>query len=106
MPPEKLDAFFTDARKIAADLRTKDVTADELARAKKPRIERLQKARVSNQYWLAELSGAQEDPRRLETIRQIIPGTTAVTIADVKRAAALWLKDDKAFMLVVRPQGK
>ncbi|WP_411288205.1 M16 family metallopeptidase [Phenylobacterium sp.] len=104
VPPEKLDAFFTDARKIAADLRTKDVTADELTRAKKPRIERLEKARVSNPYWLAELSGAQEDPRRLEAIRQSIPGATAVTIADVKRAAALWLKDDKAYMLVVKPQ--
>lgn len=103
VPPAKLDGFFSDVTKIANDLKTKDVTDDELARAKKPRIDRLERSRVTNQYWLAELSGAQEDPRKLAFIRHIIPGTEKVTAADVKHAAELVLKDDKAFRMEVTP---
>jgi zinc protease len=106
VPPEKLPEFFSDVQKIAADLRAKEVSADELARAKKPRIEAIQRARVTNQYWLSELSGAQADPRRLDTIRQVIPGTERVTTVDVQRAAETFLRDDKAFKLVVKPEAK
>ncbi|MGA0606700.1 M16 family metallopeptidase [Phenylobacterium sp. VNQ135] len=104
VPPEKLPAFFDDVAKIVADLKAKPPTADELQRAKSPRLERLQKARVTNQYWLAELSGAQFEPRRLETIRETIAGTQKVTADDVQRAARTWLKDETAFKLIVRPE--
>jgi len=106
VPPEKLQPFFDDVAKIVADLKAKEPTADELARAKKPRIERQQKARVTNQYWLAELSGAQLDPRRLDAIRETIPGTDKVTAADVRRAAQTWLKDETAYRLMVKPEAK
>jgi zinc protease len=104
VPPQKLDTFFTDVEKIAADLRTKPVTADELERAKKPRIDAIEKAQLTNQYWLSELSGAQEDPRRLDLTRQLLPGTERVTAADVQNAAKIVLNDDKAFKLIVKPK--
>jgi zinc protease len=103
VPPAKLDGFFRDARKIAEDLRTTQVGPDELARAKQPRIEALQKVQVTNGYWLSELSGAQADPRRLDVIRDIVPGTLRVTAADVERAAQAWLKPETAYELVVEP---
>lgn len=103
VPPAKLDSFFADTQKIAADLRAAEVSADELDRAKKPRLEALQKAQLTNPYWLGELSGAQADPRRLDVIREIIPGTERVTAADVKRAAQQWLKPEAAWKLVVTP---
>jgi zinc protease len=106
VPPAKLDGFFRDVAKIASDLRTKEVTPDELARAKKPRIDKIEKSKVTNQYWLGELSGAQADPRRLDFIRHLVPGTERVTAADVKHAAELVLKEDKAYKLEVEPQGK
>ena len=106
VPPEKLQSFFDDAQKIAAALTTTDVTADELSRARKPRLEALQKAQLTNGYWLGELSGAQADPRRLDVIRQIIPGTERVTAADVKRAARTWLKPEAAYKVVVTPVPK
>jgi len=102
-PPEKLQGFFDDTLKIAQDLHTKEVEADELDRAKKPRIEAIQRARVTNGYWVGELSGAQADPRRLALIREIIPGTEKVTAADVKRAAGQWLKPEAAYRVVVKP---
>ena len=103
VPPAKLDGFFRDVAKIANDLRTKDVSADELERAKKPRLDKIEKSRVTNQYWLSELSGAQRDPRRLAFIRHIVPGTEQVTAADVRHAAQLVLRDDKAYRLEVEP---
>jgi len=103
VPPDKLAGFFADTQKIAAELRTTEIGDDELSRAKKPRIEGIQRARVTNGYWLGELSGAQADPRRLDSIREIIPGTEKVTAADVKRAAQTWLKPDAAYKLVVLP---
>lgn len=103
VPPEKLDAFFADTRKIAADLAAREITPDELERAKKPRIERIEKARQTNEYWLDQLGGAQADPRRLDAIRSAIPGTERVSVADVKRAAELYLKPDAAWMMEVRP---
>ncbi|HEX7887243.1 MAG TPA: insulinase family protein, partial [Phenylobacterium sp.] len=104
VPPEKLAGFFADTQKIAADLTTTEVGADELARAKQPRIEGIQRARVTNGYWVGELSGAQADPRRLDIIRDIIPGTERVTAADVKRAAQKWLAAGAAYKLTVVPQ--
>ncbi|HEY3694460.1 insulinase family protein [Phenylobacterium sp.] len=106
VPPEKLAGFFADVRKIAADLAARPVSADELERAKKPRLDRIEKARVTNQYWLSELSGAQADPRRLDAVRAVLPGTERVTPADVQHAAARYLSDAKAWTLEVRPQGK
>ena len=106
VPPEKLPAFFADVDRIAADLRTRDVSEDELARAKKPRLERIEKARLTNGYWLTELAGAQADPRKLDSIRQLIPGTERITAADVRRAAGIFLVPDKEWRLQVTPQGK
>lgn len=106
IPPAKLPSFFTDVKKIAADLRDKPVTADELARAKKPRIDQIEKARETNGYWIGELSGAQTDPRRLDATRALIPGTERVTAADVQRAAQAVLKDDGMWMLEVVPAKK
>ncbi|MDP3660582.1 pitrilysin family protein [Phenylobacterium sp.] len=104
VPPAKLDSFFADVRRIGHELADKGTTPDELERAKKPRLDNIEKARVTNQYWLSELSGAQADPRRLDAIRAAIPGTERVTAADVQRAAKTYLRDDKAWMLAVRPQ--
>ncbi len=106
VPPAGLDGFYRDVARIAADLRTTPVTADELARAKKPRLDGLQRSRLTNQYWLAELSGAQADPRRIDFTRKIIPGTERVTAGDVQRAADFVFQDDRAFRLEVRPAAK
>jgi zinc protease len=104
VPASKLDDVMRDIDKIAADLKAKEPTPDELARAKKPRLDQLERARLTNQYWLNELSNAQSDPRKLDFIRQIIPGTERVTAADVQRAAATWLDAGKAYRVVVKPK--
>jgi zinc protease len=106
IPPALIDGFYRDVRKIAADLRDKPPTADEMDRARKPRLERLIKSRETNDYWLEELAGAQTDPRRLAATRSVLAGYERITPQDVQAAARRYLTADGAWMLVVRPKGK
>lgn len=104
VPPEKLDGVVASIRKIAADLRDKPVSEDELERAKKPRIDQIEKARVTNEYWVGALSGAQKDPRLLAATRSVLAGLARVTPADVQKAAKTYLADDKSWLLLVKPE--
>ena len=103
-PPALMDGFFRDVSTIAANLRDKPISADELNRAKTPRLEAVQKQRETNEYWLDQLSGAQADPRRLDAIRSSYASVEAVGPADVQAAAQRYLRDDKAWKLVVKPK--
>ncbi|ALL12642.1 M16 family metallopeptidase [Caulobacter henricii] len=106
VPPEKLDGVMASIRQIAADLRDKPVTEDELDRAKKPRIDQIEKSRVTNEYWLGNLSGAQADPRILDATRSVIAGLERVKAADVQRAARTFLGADRSWTVLVKPEGK
>lgn len=103
-PPEKLDGVIASIRKIAADLRDKPITDDELERAKKPRIDQIEKARATNEYWVGALSNAQNDPRLLDATRSVLAGLARVTPADVQKAAKTYLGDDKSWLLLVKPE--
>jgi zinc protease len=104
IPPDKIDGFYADVGKIAAALRDTPVTADELARAKKPLLEGLQRSRETNEYWLGQLSGAQKEPRKLDALRSVVAGYERVSAADLQAAARLYLRDEKAWKLVARPK--
>ncbi len=101
MPPAKIPGFFADVSRIAAAMRDKGVTPDELERARNPRVAGIRKAELTNDYWLSRLSGALNDPRRLELIRTTFPDYEKVTAADVQAAARRWFVDDKAWKIVV-----
>jgi zinc protease len=103
MPPDKIPAFFASVAAIAADLRTKGVTADELARARNPRVAGIEKAQLTNEYWLQRLSGAQADPRRLDLIRTTLPDYGKITAQDVQAAAQAYFTDDRAWKMVIEP---
>ncbi|HKT53726.1 MAG TPA: insulinase family protein [Caulobacteraceae bacterium] len=104
IPPGKLDGFFSDVARITADLRTHDVSPDELERAKKPAIDDLERRRQTNEYWLAALAGAQTDPRRLMAVRNSVAQLEQVTAGDIRQAAQTYLVDAKAWKLEVKPQ--
>ncbi|HTK35026.1 MAG TPA: insulinase family protein [Caulobacteraceae bacterium] len=103
IPPAKIAGFYADVAKIAADLRDKEVGADELERARKPRLEAIQKAQQTNEYWLGQLSGAEADPRRIEAIRASLAGLERVRAADIRRVAQQYLTDERAWKLIVGP---
>ena len=101
-PPFKTDRFFVNARKIAADLRAAPVTADELERAKRPRVETRRKQMETNAWWLAVLGRVRVEPRQLDAVRTAVTGIEAVTAGDVQQVAQRFLTDDKAWTLVIR----
>ncbi|MGH7009841.1 MAG: M16 family metallopeptidase, partial [Caulobacteraceae bacterium] len=102
-PPAKLSKVFANIETIAQKLSSDLVTPDELERAKKPKIDAVEKAQATNAYWLAALAGAQADPRRLTVIRSEIAGLERVTAEDVRDAARRWLTPSKAWKLEILP---
>jgi zinc protease len=103
LPPAKMPLFFAGVRDIAADLRAHPVAPDELERARKPALEELIASQQTNSYWAGYLRGAQEDPRRLDVIRDMIPALKAVTAADLQAVAQHYLGEGKAWTLEITP---
>jgi zinc protease len=104
IPPAKIPDFYADLVKISADLRARDVSDDELERAKKPLIESLEKARQTNDYWLEQLSSAQFEPRKLDAVRGVVESLRRVDAAMLRQAAQAYLLDAKAWKLQITPQ--
>ncbi|HMC92777.1 MAG TPA: insulinase family protein, partial [Allosphingosinicella sp.] len=105
-PPDKLEALFAAAGRIAADLRAHPVSADELERARRPTIETIRRERSGNAYWLIRLADAQTRPEIVEQVAHTVPDYEAVTPADLLAAARLYLVDSKAWRLEIVPEAK
>jgi zinc protease len=103
VPPDKTDLFFDVVAKITADLRAHEVTADELERGRRPRVELFTQNQQNNGYWLGALSDAQSEPAKLDLIRSTIPDLKAVTAKGVHDAAMTYFTDERAFRLVILP---
>lgn len=103
IPPAKIGGFYADVSRIEADLAARGVTADELERARRPRIETIRKGQQTNEYWETFLHDAEIDPRRLELIRSSIPGYERLTPADLQRAAASYLTEAHGWRFEVEP---
>jgi zinc protease len=101
--PEALAGFLRDAEGIIADLRDRPVSADELQRALRPRIETLQRQRTGNPWWLLALGRVQTDPRVAASIASMVGEYEGVTAADLQRAARTFLQPGRAWKLVVVP---
>ncbi len=101
--PAQTGLVFQRISAIAADLRTVEVSADELERARRPALAALQRAQETDGYWLNALSRAQIDPRRLDLIRDALPDLRAVTAADVQHAAQTYLRDETSWKLLIAP---
>ena len=104
LPPDRLDGFFADLREIAGDLREREIDEDELERARRPFLERLQRNRAGgNDWWVSQLHGVHERPERAESIREAVEAYHTITAADLRRLARQYLVDERAFEIAVRP---
>ena len=106
IPPSKIAGFYEQVDKIAADLRANGPTPDEMKRAVLPRIEALQKAMQTNEFWLTGLEGAQTDPRKLDVLLNQISQLQSITAEDVKKTANKWLVPAKEWRFQVTPEAK
>lgn len=104
IPPEKMPLFFDTIASVAADLREKGPTADELERVRVPAVAAAKRGMQTNGFWAANLMGAQFDDRHLSLIRTSSSALEQVTAADVQRTARRYLIDDKSWKLTVVPK--
>ena len=106
IPPSKIQGFYDQVDKIAADLKASGPTEDEMKRAVLPRIEALTKAMQTNEFWVGSLENAQTDPRKLEVVLNQISQLQSITADDVKKVANRWLDPAKEWRFQVTPEAK
>src|SRR6185312_9854806 len=94
--PDKDQAFYDDLADIAADLKAHPISADELARAQKPLIDKMESELKTNDYWEQVLPGSMTDPRKLDAIRTRHDQYLKVTAADIQALANQYLDMSKA----------
>jgi zinc protease len=102
--PEGLERFFSLAQAIAADLASRPVSADELARVQTPLRESIARASSGNTFWMTQMMGSSRDPRRIDALRSLVGDYMRITPADLQEVARRWLVPEKAFRLVVKPE--
>jgi zinc protease len=102
-PPSEIPSVFKAIDGITADLATTEVSADELDRVRKPRIELWRRNLRTNEYWGAVLTNVFDDEDVLIPARKNIEAFTKVTPADLKAVAAAYIRPEKAYRLIVAP---
>ena len=104
-PPAALPKFLADAQAIAGQLASQPISADELLRARRPLVERLQRDRAGNAWWLNAIDGLGRDPRVASRIEGQVGLLEGVTPTDLQAAARRFLAARTAYRLVVLPEG-
>ena len=93
--PDKTAEVQKAIEEAAAELRSKPVSDDVLARARNPDIEKVDRSFSDNGYWLAALARAQSDPKRLDRIRQRKAVLQSITPAELQQLAQHYLQPDR-----------
>ncbi len=106
LKPEGVTHFFQLSERIANDLVTRPVTADEMQRAVSPMKERISRASTGSMFWLRNLEGATFDDQRIKVLRTILADFSRITPAEIQETAKRWLRPATAFRLMVVPQGR
>jgi len=90
--PDKTDEVQQSIADAAAELRAKPISADLLARAKNPELDKADRMMRDNGYWLGALQKAQSEPERLDRIRKYKAALQAVTPAEIQKLAQKYLQ--------------
>jgi zinc protease len=93
--PNKADEVQKAIGDAVAQLRDKPISADLLARARNPDLEKADNMLHDNGYWLAALQKAQSEPERLDRIRQKKALLQSITAADLQKLAQKYLEPSK-----------
>lgn len=100
--PKDATRVLSQVENISGDLKARSVTQDELDRAKRPEVARLEAARSTNGFWGFWLDQSQSDPRRLEFARNVLTYYREVSAVDVQNAAIGVLRNDLSWEVVYK----
>lgn len=104
--PGDFDTFFAAADKIATDLATTPPTADEIGRVTEPLKQLITRASTGNGFYMFQLEGAANDPRKIAAIRTILNDYSQTTPERMQALAQRYLVKDKSWRLEVVPEKK
>ncbi|MDT0508910.1 insulinase family protein [Novosphingobium sp. MMS21-SN21R] len=102
--PTDFDTFFAAADKIAADLAASPPSADEVARVTEPLKQLITRASTGNGFYMFQLEGAANDPRKIAGIRTILSDYSQTTPERMQALAQRYLRSDKSWRLEVVPE--
>ena len=92
-------------KEIGIGLSKGSITEDELERAKKPQINKIEEYRRTNRYWMnSVLQSSQEYPERLDWARNFILDYQAIQLDEVNELAKKYLTGDKALTVLIKPK--
>ncbi|WP_293898625.1 insulinase family protein [Phenylobacterium sp.] len=97
--PADLAVVEAEARAVARRLQAGNISAADLEAARRPILAHMDAEQSGNAWWLETLNAA-DDPAELEEYVHGRSWTAAVTLDDVRRAAADWLKAPPIAVLV------
>jgi len=89
--PQDLENLIGEVRAIAASLASGDITPVMLETARRPLLTDVEATRRTNQWWAGAMGGSAGAPAVLEEALNYEPIMSALTVADLKSAAAKWL---------------
>ncbi|HEX4737483.1 MAG TPA: insulinase family protein [Allosphingosinicella sp.] len=90
--PADLDPLVGVARRIAADLATGNIRQDELDRARQLLVAERTPQQKENAAWAGVIAHESQDPHALDELLLYSTQMAALTLDDVRAAAATWLK--------------
>jgi zinc protease len=93
--PDKTDEVQQAIAEAAAELRSRPISDDLLARARNPELEKADRNMRENSFWLAALSRSQSEPERLDRIREKKKLLQSITPADLQKLAQKYLEPTK-----------
>lgn len=106
LEPSFVPIFFAEADRIAKDLAANPPTADELARVTEPLGQLIRRASTGNQFWLYNLEGATQDPRRVAMLRSLLADYSQTSPQAMQLLADRYLVNGGAFRLAIIPEGQ
>ena len=99
LAPDKTAQFYDTLNEITADLKAGRITTDELDRARNPAMQNFARTRQTNEYWIAVLDGAQDNPRVLDMARKFEAAVQRVGLSDIAAAARKYLSEPRMIRL-------
>jgi zinc protease len=106
LEPAFVPVFFAEAERIAKDLAANPPTADELARVTEPLGQLIRRASTGNQFWLYNLEGATQDPKRTAMLRTLLADYSQTSPQAMQLLADRYLVQGGTFRLAVIPEGQ
>ena len=101
--PDKIDEVRAAIDAAAAQLRNAPVSADLLARARNPMLERADRALRENGAWTGIVARAQSDPSRIQRLLGLRAMIAAITPAQLQALANQYLTERQRLDVKVVP---